>query len=152
MPAGFTDVAVEMFLNETRAETRYRGVEVTYTRLLTRELVRRAHVRIRQPEEAQAIIRGRIITMERVPLVEDENDQIIESSMLATVEVEVVDARTGEPLMTPFKVTRRAAQIIPRPETIQDAIIEVMEELAQDTVIRMQAETFYRSRVQTSSK
>ena len=145
MPDGVSSVAVELAGNETRPETRYHQAEVTYTNLLTREFLRRSQVRVRPAEEADIIVRSQIIRMERVTLVEDRRDFPSNEGLWATVRVEVVDGKSGRPFMAPFDLSRMSDRIIGRQEGIETAILEVMGDLARDTVNRIQAESFYRT-------
>jgi len=142
MPVGVQSVAVGVFGNETF----YRHAEVTYTKELTRELVRRAHVDVRRPGEADALIFGRILTIPRITAVEDALDRILEGGVLVSVEVRVEDPRTGEALVEPFIVSRRAENIVPRSESLQDAIDEAVRDAARQTVHRIQAHSFVRQR------
>jgi hypothetical protein len=143
MPPGTESVAVGIFGNETY----YRHAEVTYTRELTRELVRRAHVDVRGPDDAQAVISGRILSIPRITLVEDRRDQILEEGVVVSVEVHVDDPRTGLPLVDPFIVRRRAESIVPRGESLQDAIDEAVRDVARETVVRIQGASFLRERL-----
>lgn len=143
MPEGIEKVAVGIASNETR----YRQVEITYTRQLTQELSRRSHVSLCSPEEAQAVIRGRIMDVRRVVLVEDDLDRVLEGAVVVTVEVTLEDPRSGRSLVHPFVLRRRAPHVLVKGETLEGALDEAMADLARDTVNRIQAESFYRSRV-----
>ncbi|MAG57592.1 MAG: hypothetical protein CMJ83_14970 [Planctomycetes bacterium] len=138
MPEGVHSVAVGIFGNETF----YRHAEVTYTRELTRELVRRAHVDVRDPAKADVVITGRILTIPRITLVEDRIDQILEGGVVVRVEVKVEDPRTGQAVIDPFFINRRAEYVVPRPETLQTAIDEAVRDAARSTVHRIQAHSF----------
>ena len=138
MPPRVESIAVGIVANETN----YRQVEVTYTRELTRELVRRAHVDVRRRGEADAVLRGRILTIPRVTLVEDESDRILEGGVVVRVEVTLEDGRTGEPILEPFVVSRRAEYVVPRPETLQNAIDEAVRDVARDVANQIQAHSF----------
>ena len=138
MPDGISDLAVEMPKNESR----YRDLESAYMRVLTRELVRRAQVRIRDPKDAQALLRATIKPIRRRPMVQGNLDELFEGGVFATVVVELVDPQTLEPLMAPFELRRRAEHIPARGESLRFALDEVMAELAEDSVNRIQAASF----------
>ncbi len=147
MPAGVESVAVEAFANETF----YRRSEITFTRELSRALVRRAGVMIREPEEAQAVIRGRILTIPRLTLVEDRNDRILEGGVIVSVEVRVEDPRTGAPIVPPFVVSRRAEYVVPRGESLQTAIDEAVKDCADDAVDQIEGHSFFAQRARLGS-
>lgn len=142
MPGGVRRVAVQLFGNDTD----YRYAEETYTRELVRQLSRIGHVTITDPEDAEALVRGRIIYLPRVTLVEDDDDQNLESSVVATVEVELVDPRSGAPLIRPFRIIRRAEQIIPRGDTLENVVGEALIEAAGDTVVWIQGQSLLEGR------
>ena len=112
MPPGVESIAVGIVENDTY----YRHAEVTYTRELTRELIRRAHVDVRNRGEADAILTGRILTIPRVTLVEDGLDRLIEGGVVVRVEVNLTDSRTGQPILEPFVVSRRAEFVVLSPQ------------------------------------
>jgi len=142
MPPGVESIAVGIFDNETF----YRHAEVTYTREVARELIRRAHVDIRDRGDADAVLMGRIVTIPRITLVEDDLDRILEGGVVVRVEARLVDGRTGEELIGPFLISRRAEYIVPRAENLQSAIDEAVKDAARDTVHRIQARSFLRER------
>lgn len=142
MPPGIESIAVGIVENDTY----YRHAEVTYTRELTRELVRRAHVDVRHRGEADAVLTGRILTIPRITLVEDEFDRLLEAGVIVRVEVKLDDPRTGLPIIEPFVVSRRAEFVVPRPENLQSAIDEAVRDAARDVVHRIQAHSFVRER------
>lgn len=142
MPPGVESIAVGIVENDTY----FRQAEVTYTREVTRELIRRAHVDVRDRGQADAILTGRIMTIPRVTLVEDRFDRLLEGGIVVRVEATLSDARTGEPIIEPFVVSRRAEFIVPRPENLQSAIDEAVRDAARDVVHRIQARSFVRER------
>lgn len=145
MPRGVRSVAVQAFGNDTF----YRRAEITYGRELSKELVRRAQVEIRDPHEAEAVIKGRILEIPRSTFIEDRNDRILEGGVIVRIEVRMEDARTGVPLVEPFEVLRRAEFIVPRGETLQGAIDEALRDAARDTVDRIQSWSFLAQRARS---
>lgn len=143
MPRGIDRVAVEAFGNETW----YRRAEFTFTQEMSRELVRRAGVTLRDSEDAQAVIRGRILEIPRMTLIEDRHGQLLEGGVIVKVEVTMEDAKTGEVIVPTFVVARRAEYIEPRGETLQSAIDEAVRDAARDAVDRIQAGSFLAQRV-----
>jgi hypothetical protein len=142
MPGGVREIAVEVATNDTR----YRQLEIAYTRRLSEELRRRAQVRIADPGRAEAILRTRIVQVGRRSLVQRDLDVILEEGVLASIEVSLVDARTGEPLIAPFQMAGRAEAIELRGENLDTSLQEVMEELAERAVDRLEGEAWARRR------
>lgn len=142
LPNGVQKIAVQAFGNDTR----YRRHEITLTQEVSKQLVRRAGVQIRPMGEAEAVLRGEILEIPRLTLVEDENDRILEGAILAAVRVHFEDARTGAPIVEPFNVTRRAEYIVRRGESLDRAIDEAVRDCAEDIVHRLESHSFLRQR------
>ena len=134
MPDGVESVAVMLFENDSL----YRHAEVTFTRALTDQFLRRAHVTLRDASDADAVISGRIVEVPRIPLVEDSVDLLLNGAVLVRIEVRIDDARTGVALTAPFEVVRRADHIIPRGERLQAAVDEALRDAARDALDRLQ--------------
>ncbi len=141
MPEGVQSIAVEIAGNETF----YRGDEFVYTRHLAQELIRRTHIAVRDRRDADAVLTTRILGIDRAPLVEDRSDQVIEEGVFATVDVTLTERATGR-VITRFKLTRRAEGILIRGETLDTTRVELMQELAEDTVVRLQDLSFLAAR------
>jgi Lipopolysaccharide-assembly len=133
MPEGIRTVAVPMAGNDTF----YRGDEFAYTRYLTEELIRKPGVQVRERRCADAVVCTRLLSLRRVPLVEGEDDILLEEGLVGVVEVTLTDRRSGRTLAQ-FKVERRAEGIRPRGETLNTERDELMRDLAEDTVIRLE--------------
>lgn len=142
LPQSVRALSVPIAVNDTL----YRGAEVTYTRELQRELVRRTNVRLVGERHATARLETRILDAPRFPLVEDRRDRILEDAILVRVAVRLYDHRTGQDLVPPFEVARRAERITARGEEIADAIDEALRDVARETVIRIEADSFVRAR------
>jgi hypothetical protein len=138
MVPGISSIAVPLAENGTW----YRHAEVTYTRELTRELMRHPGVTLRTSSEAQSILRTRIITIPRLTLIEDERDQVLEGGVLVEIEMVLEDARTGAIIIPATTIIRRAEYIVPRPESLQSAIDEALIEAARDSVVQLMAQGF----------
>lgn len=140
LPEGVRRIAVPIAQNESL----YRHAEVTYTRELKQELLRRSGARVVDRGEADAILETRIVEVPRNALVEDAVDQILEDAILVRVAVRLYDPRDGVDLVPPFEVARRAERIVPRGETIATAIDEALRDVARETVLRIEADPFLR--------
>jgi hypothetical protein len=141
MPEGIRSIAVPMARNETF----YRGDEFAYTRYLTEDLIRKSGVQLRERRNADAVLCTRLLRMRRVPLVEGDDDIVLEEGLVGTVEVTLSDRRSGR-VLTQFTLERRAEGIRPRGETLNFERDRLMLELAKDTVIRLESVSFLAAR------
>lgn len=137
LPAGARSIAVSVAENDTF----YRQDELAYTRHLTRELVRRAHVRVRDARDADALLETRIERLSRLPLVEGERDATLEEGLIGRVEVTLRDKATGT-VLDRFEVRRRSESIFPRGEDLDFSRAELARELAEDTVVALERRSF----------
>jgi hypothetical protein len=141
MPEGVRSIAVPMAGNETF----YRGDEFVYTRYVTLELIRKTQVEVRDCRDADAVLHAKIVGLRRVPLVEGKDDVVIEEGLVGGVEVTLTERHSGR-LLASFKVERRAEGISARGETLDTERNELMRELAEDTVVRLQDQSFLNAR------
>ena len=146
MPGGVQRVAVVAFDNETE----WRGVEMEFTRSVSQELTRRAGVTLVQMRAADAVLRGRIVGVRRSPLAEGGADITLEEGVAVTVEFALEDPRSGEPLVGPFRVVRRAEAVGARGETPHTALLAAARLCARDAVDRICAEQMRSAALKTS--
>jgi hypothetical protein len=137
MPEGVRSIAVQMASNDTF----YRQDEFVYTRRLTQELIRKAKVTVRDRRDADAVLESRILRLGRVPLVEGENDVLLEEGFVGVVEVVLREKGTGRVIDT-FVVRRRAEGIRPRGEDLDFERARLAEELAEDTVVALERRSY----------
>jgi hypothetical protein len=141
MPEGVESIAVPMAGNETF----YRGDEFAYTRYVTRELIRKTHVAVRECDRADAVLHARLLRMRRVPLVEGEDDVVVEEGLIGAVEVTLTERRSGRTLAR-FTLERRSEAVLPRGDDLARERDRLMLELAEDTVVRLQDHSFLAAR------
>jgi hypothetical protein len=141
MPEGVNSIAVPMAGNETF----YRGDEFVYTRYLTLEIIRKTHVQVRECKNADAILHAKLLRMRRIPLVEGKDDVVLEEGLLGAVEVTLTDRRSGRIIMN-FTVERRAEGLSGRGEFLTFERDRLMRELAEDSAIRLQDQSFLNAR------
>jgi hypothetical protein len=118
-------------------DTFYRGDEFVYTRFLTEELIRNTQAQVRERRCADAVLCTRLLHLRRIPLVEAKDDVLLEEGLVGTVEVTLADRRSGR-VISQFTLERRAEGIRPRGETLDDERVQLMRDLARDTVVRLQ--------------
>lgn len=141
MPAGVRSIAVPMATNQTF----YRGDEFIYTRYVTQEIMRKTCVQIRECRNADAILHVDIRRLRRVPLVEGRDDIVLEEGFAGEIEATLTERTSGR-IIASFKIERRSEAILPRGDTLARERDRLMRDLAEDTVIRLQDESFLRCR------
>ena len=110
-------VAVPIFDNKTR----WREVEFELTNLVHREIKARTFLRlVSKPEDADIVIKGEITDYYKPVLVEDAQDQVIASESKITINVSVIDQKTGKNIISKNN-TVQGEFIIGARETAADA-------------------------------
>lgn len=137
MPEGISTIAVRMGTNDTF----YRGDEIALTGEVTRQLMRRTDVTVREIAKAEAVLSLRILDMGRVPLVVDERERTLEEGVISEVEVVLTERATGR-VISKFKMLRRDEGIVQRGEDLNVVRAKVVRELAEDIVFELQKATF----------
>lgn len=140
MPEGVTSIAVRMGTNDTF----YRGDEIALTREITRQLMRRTDVTVREIPKAEAVLSTRILRMGRVPLVVDSKERTLEEGVIGEVEVTLAERTTGR-VITTFKMLRRDEGILARGEDLDVVRAKLVRELAEDIVLELQKASFARA-------
>ncbi len=140
MPEGVSTIAVRMGTNDTF----YRGDEISLTREVTRQLMRRTDVTVRDLAHAEAVLSTRILRIGRAPLVVDRKEVTLEEGVIAEVEVVLAERTTGR-VISQFKMTRRAEGIRDRGEDLEAVRAKLMRELGEDIVLELQKATFVRA-------
>ncbi|HET6202258.1 MAG TPA: LPS assembly lipoprotein LptE [Planctomycetota bacterium] len=130
MPGDVRSVAVPIFANETFR----RGLEYDLTAAVARALLDRTALRVASVSEADAVLRGRVRQAPTPVLVEGGPDRLLESAALLTVEVELLEARTGRSLAR-MTLTDRSEAAFVRGETRAGAFRESIETLAERIVL-----------------
>jgi hypothetical protein len=141
MPEGVGSIAVPMAENDTF----YRGDEFAYTRYLSRELIRKTTVRVCECERADAILRVRLVSLRRAPLVEGRDDVVLEEGLVGAIEVRLAERRSGRTIAA-FRLERRSEAVLPVGEDLALIRDRLMLELAEDTVVRLQDHSFLAAR------
>jgi hypothetical protein len=131
---GAETVAVPVFDNLT---TR-RGQEFDLTNVVAREVATRTPFRVvGSTAGADLVIRGTIVQFSQPALVQGESDEVLEGSVLISLQVRLIDGRSGKVLRD---VTRSDwASLVPaRGETVDTARFEVFDRLAQWVVRQLE--------------
>jgi len=141
MPGGVQTIAVPIANNETF----YRGDEFTYTRFLTENLIRNTHAVVQEGRCADAVLCTKLINFRRVPLVQVEDDVVLEEGLVGVVEVTLTDRRSGR-ILTSFTLERRSEGYFVRGENLDTIRAKLMRELAHDTVVRLEGQSLLETR------
>jgi outer membrane lipopolysaccharide assembly protein LptE/RlpB len=89
---GLTRIAIPVFENETSEP----GLEALYAASLRREFILRSRLQVVSLEEAQAILRGRILNINTARVAQRQVEQTIETRLFVTIAVRVEDVETGK--------------------------------------------------------
>jgi len=97
-PEGYSEVAVEIFANDTREPDLERALQSS----LTREVRDRVPLHLVAPEQSELVIEGRLVDFNRVRGVRNPMNQLMESGVQITAEAWVVKRSSGERISTPI--------------------------------------------------
>lgn len=122
-------VAIDVFDNTTFR----RDLELVLTRRVAAEVRQRSPWRVETHGRADAVIRGTLISVGEIPLSESRDDLVIESSVVVTASIRLVDQSSGATLQQAQR-TSTVAYVTARGESLQTALDQSLRELAEDLV------------------
>lgn len=125
-------VALPVFENRTFR----RGVEADLARALVAEVQSRTRLRVVE-SGADLVLEGTIVAVDEILLSQGEDQTVRESTVLVTVEVLLVDGRTGEPVRPRERITERESFVPGLGESLRSARTEALRRLAADLVDRL---------------
>ena len=114
------------------------GIEFDLTTALKNEIMTKTKLRIAKKENADTILTGRIVVFSEGVLSSNAKDNIVESSVAISVNVALMDRRTGRELASMNGLTDSAAYVVPRGENINTATEECLEGLAEKIVSQLE--------------
>ena len=114
------------------------GLEFDLTTALKDEIMNKTKLRIAKKENADTILTGRIIIFSEGVMSSNAKDNIVESSVAISVNVALMDRRTGRGLASMDGLTNSAAYVVPRGENINTATEECLEGLAEKIVSQLE--------------
>lgn len=135
-PEGRNRVAVGYFDNKTF----YRDVEFLLTEAVVEEILSRPGLHLSSREQADVLLTGRVVNVQQSVLSEDPTQQVTSASTTITILVDILDARTGEPLSPPRRLTQRGEFVPDLGEDVDDARREAFRFLARDIVRALEME------------
>jgi hypothetical protein len=90
-PSGYSEIAVEVFANNTREPDLERALQ----NALTREVRDRLPLALVAPGQSELVIEGQLVDFSRVRGIRDPQNRIMESGVLISVEAWVIRRSTG---------------------------------------------------------
>lgn len=127
----YDQVFVPYFFNETF----YRDVEFEVTEQLVSEILSSPGLHLTSKEDAEVYLIGRVLSVRQRVLSEDPETKPTSLNTTVTVEVQMVDARTGEVLKT--QIFRQSGEFVESlGQDLAFARSEVYRFLARD-IVRM---------------
>ncbi len=122
-------VAIDVFDNSTFR----RDLELVLTRRVAAEIRQRSPWRVENHGRADAVIRGTLLSVGEIPLSESRDDLVIESSVVVTASIRLVDLASGATLQKAQR-TSTVAYVTARGQSLQTALDQSLAELAEDLV------------------
>lgn len=137
MPGGSRRVAVEVHENVTFRRFHEFGLQ----RELMAEFRQRSHYTVSRRHDADVLLSGEIVDITVPTLVETRTDRVSEQAVIVTARFRLISLERGE-LLSEFVMRNRAEFVVERGRTRQDAFDEALKDLAEDTVNRLEHDTF----------
>jgi len=135
MPENIKTISVQILNNATY----WRGLEITLTREIHEEIASRTNLILSEKESADALLKGTIVGFRKLVLLEDIDDNTLESSVIAVVEVELVDLRTGKVLKKfTVRTDPNKSSFVETSEVVKTAVDESFADMAERIVYQMQ--------------
>jgi hypothetical protein len=128
-------VWVDYFGNETF----YRDVQFELTEELVNEILSSPGLHLSSKDEAEIHLTGRVLEVTQNVLSEDRQQDPTSSSSAVTVEISVVDARSGD-VLKKRRLTEKGYSVPARGEDLQFARREAFRYLARDIVRELEEE------------
>ncbi|MCF6156742.1 MAG: hypothetical protein E3K36_16235 [Candidatus Brocadia sp.] len=115
-----------------------RGYEFDLTKAVRDQLLLRTRLNIVDKDEADSILFGRITGVDENVLIEDREDNIVESRVTVSIEIRWVDKRTGRTIVERRNIKRPTEFIVRRSETLTSSGNEAFVKVAQSIVDAME--------------
>lgn len=115
-----------------------RGYEFDLTKAVRDQILLRTRLDIVDKDEADSILFGKITGVDENVLIEDREDNIVESRVSVTIEIRWVDKRTGRTIVERRNIKRPTEFIVRRNETLTSSGNEAFVKIAQSIVDAME--------------
>lgn len=132
----FKKIALPIFDNTTRR----RGHEFLLTQILHKAIVSKTPYQITDEDNADVILKGTIVYYETPGLVEGLDDSLIQSQVIVTVAVSLIDKRNGKIIFNDKRLSTSAEFTGARGESEATARQEVFEKLSKMIITKLEKE------------
>lgn len=115
-----------------------RGYEFDLTRAVRDQILLRTRLHVVDKDEADSVLFGKITSFEENVLIENSNDNIVESRASVGIDIRWVDRRTGRAIIERKNIRRPAEFIVLRNETLTSSRTEAFVSVARGIVDAME--------------
>jgi hypothetical protein len=136
VPASYRTIAVPVFDNPTHRH----DLEWALTQAVVEEIQARTALRVVDPSASpDLVLKGSLADADEDVLSHTDHQRIRESSYFLTADVEVVDGRSGKPVVKRRRVTERESFVPDAGENVRTAREEANRALAERIVRQLEA-------------
>ena len=114
------------------------GIEFDLTTALKDEIMSKTKLRIARKDDADTVLTGKIVTVTEGVITSNARDNIIENQVTISINIALIDRRTGRELMTMDGLSNKAEYIVTRGENIKTATQECLDGLAEKIVYQLE--------------
>ncbi len=114
------------------------GLEFDLTTALKDEIMSKTKLRIATKDNADTILAGEIFLVTEGVITSNARDNIIENQVIISVNIALIDRRTGRELMMMDGLTESAEYIVSRGENIKTGTQECLNKLAEKIVYQLE--------------
>lgn len=115
-----------------------RGYEFDLTRSVRDQILLRTRLHVVDKDEADSILFGKITSFDENVLIENSNDNIVESRASVGIDIRWVDRRTGRSIIERRNIRSPAEFIVLRNETLTSSRTEAFVNVARGIVDAME--------------
>jgi hypothetical protein len=114
------------------------GLEFDLTTALKDEILSKTKLRIVRKDNADTILTGKIVTVTEGVITSNARDNIIENQVIISVNIALMDRRTGRELIAIDNLSNKAEYIVTRGENIKTATQECLAGLAEKIIYQLE--------------
>jgi len=95
-------------------------------------------LKIARKDDADTVLTGKIVTVTEGVITSNARDNIIENQVTISINIALIDRRTGRELMSMANLSNKAEYIVTRGENIKTATQECLAGLAEKIVNQLE--------------
>jgi len=114
------------------------GLEFDLTTALKDEIMSKTKLKIARKDDADTVLTGKIVTVTEGVITSNARDNIIENQVTISINIALIDRRTGRELMSMANLSNKAEYIVTRGENIKTATQECLAGLAEKIVNQLE--------------